>query len=739
MEKFKGYIENILFRNEENGYTVMSVSGDEADMPCVGVFSYVGEGEYVEVEGEIVIHPTYGEQMKVEKYHILKPTNEEGIIRYLGSGAIKGIKMATATKIVDKFGNDTFDIIENEPERLAEIKGITKKKALDIAEQVSEKKDMRDAMMFMSDYGISMNLSVKIYEFYGNRIYEVLKNNPYRMAEDVDGVGFKTVDEIGLRSGIDPESEFRIKSGILYALSTSAADGNVYMTDDELIAKSREILRISNLDINRYLDDLVMEKKVVIIGKDDKRQIYAGEYYYVEDSIAYRLDRLNVNGYVNEEKVKEKIKLIEEAEGISLDIKQETAVIETIKNGVLIITGGPGTGKTTTIKTIIKFFETENKEILLAAPTGRAAKRMKETTGYEAQTIHRMLEMSGNPELSSNEFEKNESNPLEADLIIVDEMSMVDIFLMNSLLKAIPEQTRLVMVGDVNQLPSVGPGNVLKDIINSERFNVVKLDKIFRQENTGDIVLDAHKINKGEKVDLTKKSNDFLFIKENDSNRLKANVYRLLTEKLPGYVGCDVSEIQILTPAKKGVMGTVELNKYIQGKVNPKAYNKREIEHNEMIFREGDKVMQIKNDYQLEWKIKNRYGIEIDEGKGVFNGDIGIITKVNNLNQDSRYVEVLYDDNKYAVYSVKNLDELELAYAVTVHKSQGSEYPAVIMPMYTGPRLLMNKSLLYTAVTRAKKCVCMIGSPEAFYDMAGNDTRKERHSGLKDRILERIP
>lgn len=731
MEVIKGYVEKIVYRNTDNGYTVMSVNTDGEDMTCVGIFHYIGEGEYIELKGEYNDHPTYGIQLSVSEYEIIAPEDEISMIRYLGSGAIKGVKVSTATKIVNRFKKDTFRIMEEEPERLAEIKGISMKKAMEISEQMEEKKDLRKAMIFLGQYGISMTLAVKIYNFYGPGVYEVVRVNPYKMADDIDGIGFKIADEIASHVGINSDSDFRIKSGILYALQQAAANGNVYVPRDMLVHQAKELLNLSDVDLEKQLMDLSVDKRIMIRGDE----IYASNFYYTELSIARSLIDLNEKAAPDEKKIMQKLSAIEDEEGIALDEMQEKAVLEAVKCGLLIITGGPGTGKTTTIKTIIRYFESEGMEIRLAAPTGRAAKRMQEATGMDAQTIHRLLELNGNPENDSkaSQFERNEMNPLEADVIIIDEMSMVDIFLMQALLKAVMPGTRLILVGDTNQLPSVGPGNVLRDIIASGAFQVVRLEKIFRQAATSDIVMNAHKINKGEKIDLAKRSLDFLFIKRNDADAIIAATLTLIREKLPTYVNADINDIQVLTPTRKGLLGVERLNTILQKFLNPPEESKIEKETASGIFREGDKVMQIKNDYQIEWEMRGKYGIATDRGMGVFNGDVGIVRRINTYTE---YMEVEFEENKFVTYTFKQLDELELAYAITIHKSQGSEYPAVIMPMYPGPRMLMNRNLLYTAVTRAKKCVCMVGVPEVFTLMEENDKEQERYSGLRDRIAE---
>ncbi len=737
MAVIEGYVEKIVYRNEENGYTVLTLVHKGEEVTCVGTFQYIGEGECLEAEGDYTAHPVYGEQLKISKYEIKAPEDITAIERYLASGAIKGIGTVMASRIVRRFKKDTFRIIEEEPERLTEIKGISQKKAMEIADQIQEKKDMRKAMIFLQGYGIGANLAVKIYNQYGPGLYTILKQNPYRLADDIHGVGFRIADEIAAKVGIHADSDFRIKSGILYSLMQAAASGHVYLPLEELTAYTGSLLNLQIDSIEKHVMDLAIEKRIVLKEIEEKKLVYAAAYYYMELNSARLLYDLNIEEKVSEDAIKKRLDNIEQETGVELDNLQREAVIEAVKYGLLVITGGPGTGKTTTINAIIRYFESEQMEVLLAAPTGRAAKRMTEATGCEAKTIHRLLELNGGSrEVASMAiFERNEQNPLEADVIIIDEMSMVDIGLMNSLLKAVSVGTRLILVGDVNQLPSVGPGNVLKDIIRSGAFPVVRLTKIFRQAGQSDIVLNAHKINKGEKVALDNNSKDFLFLKRDEANVIISVIITLIQKKLPHYVNAKELDIQVLTPMRKGQLGVERLNEILQQYLNPPSTEKKEKEQAGSLFREGDKVMQIKNNYQLEWEIRGKNGIVVDKGMGIFNGDTGIIKEINEF---SEILTVEFDEGRFVEYSYKQLEELELAYAITIHKSQGSEYPAVILPLLTGPQMLMNRNLLYTAVTRAKKCVCLVGSKETFYEMAENQKEQKRYSGLCNRIQELV-
>lgn len=742
MECIEGYVEKIKFRNTDNGYTVMNVVTEVDDIILVGTFSFISEGEYIKAYGEYTSHPLYGEQLQVSKYEIIEPKDAVAMERYLASGAIKGIKEATARKIISKFGEDTFRIIECEPERLAEIKGISAKKAREIGEQFEEKRDLREAMIFLQKYGISTTYAVKIYKYYGYRMYDIIRENPYKLAEDISGIGFKLADEIATKVGINVDSDFRIRAGIMYVLTLAAGAGNIYLPKNVLKNKVAELLLtdISTLDVQ--LENLQVERKVVIKeveceGDPNKKEIiiYNASLYYTELNCARMLMDLNIKYDLTYKNIEKRLQRTMENIDIELDEHQKTAVLEAIRNGITIITGGPGTGKTTTINTIIRMFEQDNLNILLAAPTGRAAKRMSETTKRTAQTIHRLLEISGARDSEEDKFtfERNEENPLEADVIIIDEMSMVDINLMNALLKAIPIGTRLILVGDVNQLPSVGPGNILKDIIKSHSFNVVMLTKIFRQATESDIVTNAHKINAGESIRLDNKSKDFFMLQRNDAMSILGVVVSLVRDKMPKYVNAKSYDIQVLTPMKKGELGVEKLNQVLQNYLNPPKPGKQEKEAHGCIFREKDKVMQIKNNYQIEWEIRSEFNTLVDNGTGVFNGDVGIIKEINNF---AEIVKVVFDEGKIVEYKFSQLDELELAYAITIHKSQGSEYPAIVMPIFMGPKMLMNRNLLYTAVTRAKKCVTIVGSSKMVQLMIDNESEQKRYTSLDKRIME---
>ena len=751
--QIKGYVEKIIYTNSDNGHTILDVSltsdeikrlqaecpdyADDIDeeMVCVGTLHLINAGEYVVFNGDFTVHQTYGLQFKVTSYEESRPEDMDSIERYLGSGAIKGVGPALAARIVRHFKMDTFRVIEENPEELSQVKGISNRMAMEIADQVAEKKGMRNAMLFLGKLGIGMNLAVKIYKEYGEKVYEIIENNPYKLADDMEGVGFKIADEIAKNSGMELDSPFRIKSGILYALSAAVSAGHTYYPMDALIEEAGRLLGVFIAKPEEILTDLIIDRKVMVRDVDGIKAVYLYSVYHTELAIAHRLFALKFEDMPDEKAFDKDLHSIEKEENITLESMQREAVRASAGSGIVVITGGPGTGKTTTINTIIRYFERKGMDIMLAAPTGRAAKRMTEATGHEAQTIHRMLELSGilSDEISNASFERNETNPLETDVVIIDEMSMVDIFLMNSLLKAIADGTRLILVGDANQLPSVGPGNVLKDIIASGCFNTVRLAKIFRQEEAGDIVVNAHKINEGELFEIGPSSRDFPFIRRTDANAIINALVTLVKVKLPAYTDCSPNDVQVLTPTRKGSLGVERLNTVLQQYLNPPSNSKVEKEIGSIIFREGDKVMQIKNNYKIPWEVRGRNGIPIETGMGVFNGDMGI---VDNINLYLSEMTVRFDEERYVTYTFKETDELEHAYAVTVHKSQGSEYPAVVLPLLDGPRMLMNRNILYTAVTRARKCICIVGSEQTFYNMISNENEQKRFSSLDIRIKE---
>lgn len=738
MEAINGYVEHIIFQNQENGYTVMNLVSEGEEITCVGMFKGLTQGETISAQGDYIEHPVYGNQFKVSSYETVAPKDSVSMERYLASGAVKGVGAALASRIVKKFGDDTFRIIEEEPERLAEVKGISERKAREIAVQMEEKKDLREALVYLQQYGISNTLAVKIYDTYGMQLYGVMKENPYRLAEDISGVGFKMADEIASKVGIHTDSDYRIRSGILYTLLQAVGEGHCYLPMELLIQRAAALLNVAGESIRPQIDNMMMDKKLVV----KEECVFAASYYYAELNCARMLHQLNIpmteagNLPSQDGAIRKRLEKLADSLEMELDGLQLEAVMQCIRNGLFILSGGPGTGKTTTINMIIRYFEAEGADIFLAAPTGRAAKRMTEATGFEARTIHRMLEL--NSALSDENskkvsFERNQENPLEADVIIIDEMSMVDIQLFQSLLKAIMPGTRLILVGDVNQLPSVGPGQVLRDIMNSNAFPMVVLQKIFRQAGESDIVVNAHRINRGEQIALDNKSKDFFLLERNDVNVIYKHMIQLIQDKLPGYVNATSFDIQVLTPMRKGSLGCETLNGILQRYLNPPDSHKREYADGERIYREGDKVMQVKNNYQLEWEVVSRYGIPIDRGVGVFNGDMGRILEIN---ENSSSLVVEYDEHRRVTYPFSMLEELELSYAVTIHKSQGSEYPAVVIPLLAGPRMLFNRNLLYTGITRARHCVTILGSSDTVRSMIDNVSENRRYTALCERITE---
>ncbi|MBQ7587419.1 MAG: ATP-dependent RecD-like DNA helicase [Lachnospiraceae bacterium] len=734
MDSIRGYIEHIIFRNEDNGYTVLNLVSGEDEITCVGFFEYADEGENVELKGSYTEHAVYGDQFKVESYEIRPPEDTLSIIRYLGSGAIKGVGQALAVRIVKEFGEDTFRVIEEEPERLAAVKGISDRKAREIALQLSDKQELRRVMVFLSGYGISGALASKIYNRYGSETYRIISENPYLLADDINGVGFKTADAIARRAGIETDSDFRIRSAITYILGVAAGEGHCYLPVEELITRSVKLLEVSGDSVRTQISNLSVEQKIFIKKIKEETAVYGKAFYYMELNCARRLKDLDITAYEDEADIYKKLGGIERSEKKELEELQRKAVVKAVCNGLTVITGGPGTGKTTIINMIIRFFEAERMDFVLAAPTGRAAKRMTETTGFEASTIQRLLKLrpaGKEDERGGFYYEMNEDNPIEADAVIIDEMSMVDLPLFNALLRAVPVGARLILVGDINQLPSVGPGAVLKDVIRSGSFNVIELKKIFRQAEQSDIVVNAHMINEGRHPALDNRSTDFFFIERDNVDLILNNIIHLIREKLPKYVNAAPYDIQVLTPMRKGSLGVESLNPIIQRYLNPADPSKKEYETDDAVFREGDKVMQIKNNYQLEWEIVSRYGIPVDSGTGVFNGDMGIIKEIDRLNET---MVVEYDGQRRVNYPLSGIDELEHAFAVTIHKSQGSEYPAVVIPLLNGPRMLFNRNLLYTGFTRARDCVVILGSREKVNEMIDNTDEHLRYTGLDYQI-----
>ena len=827
---------------------------------CVGYPVSISEGESCAVSGEYVTHPVYGGQLRVKNYRVIAPENSQAMYRYLAAGSIKGIGQAMAAKIVRRFGDDTLRIMEEEPEKLAEIKGISMRIAREIGAQMEDKKDLRDAMIFLQKYGIGSAHAARIWQAYGIELYEIMKVNPYRLAEDIRGIGFATADEIARRIGIRADSEYRIRSGLLYILTQAAGEGHSFLPRELLIRRTCALLRISEEEVAVQLENLAVERRVRILhrrsplaeqgnfeegvtedaeafsaedfngdgfsgggfsaeglkgdgfsaeglngvaftgrgfsaegfsaddfsmqgfsapgvpagnyeqragggpaGEPEAVEVYLSGFFRREQEIARMLLDLDVSvhrhagGRGAGERMKKKIAGLEKEEHITLDPLQRKAVLEAAENAILMISGGPGTGKTTTINTIIRFFEEDGLDVLLAAPTGRAARRMTEATGKPAMTIHRLLgirtisddtdreglfdgeDMSapggrgGDKKERNYRFERGEDNPLEADVVIIDEMSMVDMNLFHALLKAVPQGARLVLVGDVNQLPSVGPGCVLQDLIESKAFHTIMLQHVFRQASESDIVMNAHRILEGHSLPMDNKSRDFFFLERDQAPVIYKHTVQLIREMLPGYAGCRPEDIQVLTPMRRGSLGVDRLNEVLQSVLNPPADSKREYVRQETVFREGDKVMQTRNNYNMEWEKRGNFNMPIDRGMGIFNGDFG---RIEEIDTRSASMTVCFDDARTVEYPFTELEDLELAYAITVHKSQGSEYPAVILPILTGPSGLFNRNLLYTAVTRARNCVVILGSRDGVDRMIANVRRTRRYTGLRERIVE---
>jgi exodeoxyribonuclease V alpha subunit len=739
--EIQGVVENIIYHNPENGYTVFSVisaaqkDAEDEEITCVAYMGQINAGESVQLVGGYILHPSYGRQFNVQSFQKSNPTSLFGIEKYLGSGAIKGVGEKLARKIVAKFKEDTLKIIEEMPEKLSEIKGITLEKAITIGNIFNEQAVQRRAIIFLQEYGISPAYAVKIYNKYKENTITVVKNNPYRLADDIFGIGFHIADSIAYKAGFDLDSPFRIKAGIRYALSQSTNNGHVYLPKPILIGQAAELLSVNNGLIENNLLEMQMERALWQEKIGEEIAVYLNAFHFAESFTAKKLLQIS-NNFLPENMIgDQKIEAIEKEEGVTLAETQKTAIIEALSSGVLVINGGPGTGKTTAIRTIIKILEEEELKIELAAPTGRAAKRMAEATGREAKTIHRLLGMSFADEDHRRQyFDKDEDNEIDADVIIIDETSMVDIVLMHHLLKAVPPGARLILVGDADQLPSVGPGNVLKDIIKSGAIKVNQLTEIFRQAQESAIIINAHRINRGEYPLLNEKNKDFFLMRRPLADDVIKTIVALVSERLPKYMSCDsFRDIQVLTPMRKGALGVANLNIVLQNALNPANRSKNEKEYRSLIFREGDKVMQIRNNYNIAWRGFDKAGRQTDEGVGVYNGDEGIIMKIDDIDET---VMVAFDDGKVVWYDYSQLEELELSYAVTIHKSQGSEYKAVIIPVHSGPPMLLSRNLLYTAVTRAKNLVVLVGTDETLCRMVDNIREVNRYSALTHRLVK---
>ncbi|MGV1061248.1 SF1B family DNA helicase RecD2 [Clostridium perfringens] len=736
MEALNGIVESIVFKSSDTGYTVIKFRENNIIHTAVGVLPHVKEGQNLKITGSWVNHSQFGKQFKVEECEEILPTSKDGIEKYLSSGIIQGIGPVTAKKIVNKFGEDTLNILDNNIERLKEIEGIGKKKLETIIESYREQRELKNITIFLQTHGLSVNQCLKIYKKYGVSSVDTVKNNPYILCDEISGIGFKTSDKIARSLGIEVDSPFRIQSGIRYVINEFCANGHTFMPKDELIKEASNVLTVSGDIIEENIKNAALDRKIKLEKVNDKEGVFTIPNYYCELGITNRILTLAISNFQDiSVDVDHLILQFEKKNNITFAESQKDAIISAFQNGIEIITGGPGTGKTTIIKCIIEIFETCGLKVLLGAPTGRAAKRMSESTGKEATTIHRMLDM-GVFEKEESVFVTNaEEHSLEADVVIIDEASMIDITLMNALLKSIKVGTRLIIVGDVDQLPSVGAGNVLNDFIESGFTKVVRLKEIFRQGKESMIVVNAHKINKGEMPKLNEKGTDFFFIRNDIQEGILNTIIDLINTRLPKFNSNwdKLKSIQVLVPMKKGVLGVTNLNEKIQNVLNPKAPYKKEKEFRSMIFREGDKVMQIKNNYSLKWT--RIAGKGEHEGAGVFNGDMGFI---ENIDLEGKKLSIIFDDERKVIYDFMYLDELDLAYAITIHKSQGSEFPVVIIPAYMGAPLLMNRNLLYTGITRAKEMVVVVGIPKALKYMVDNTRSMERYSSLNWRIKEVI-
>ncbi len=730
----EGPIEEIIFRNDENGYTVFLIDFKGALTTCVGKLVNANIGENLSLDGEFVNNNKYGLQFAFTNYEVVLPTSLSGIEKYLSSGLIKGVGPVTAKNIVQTFKEQTFDIIEMSPSSLAEIKNISMKKALEIGEKFKELKKMQNSIMFLQKYNISTNMAMKIYEYYGENTINLVQSNPYRLVENIDGIGFLSADKIAKSLGIPSESEFRIRAGILYSiLNSTEKTGNTYLPKKNLLSICQELLEIKketfeNL-FDNALDGLVLDKTMMKFWKDNVEVIMLTKYYFYENSVAQKLSILALTQNIEKQDLNDLITHFEEKNKISFHDEQKNAIITALNNGVTVITGGPGTGKTTIVKCIIELLKQQKQRYILMAPTGRASKRLSDSTQEDAKTIHRALEVTQGQ--SANKFFYNENNPLKTDAVIIDEMSMVDVALMSSLCKALPRQCRLILVGDKDQLPSVGAGNVLDDIIKSQIIPVCVLSKIFRQSDNSLIITNAHLINNGKMPIIDNHSLDFFFEEKESLDDIKKSVVDLVTTRLPNFTKEDPSQIQVLAPLKAGVCGITNLNKILQSYLNPPSVKKLEHMVGDTIFREGDKVMQTANNYNLVWTKMNNF-IE-EQGEGIFNGDIGYIIKIDYQNGETI---VEFEDGRICTYPRTEISQLSLAYAITIHKSQGSEFNTVVIPIIAGAPMILTRNLIYTAVTRAKKMVVLVGEKKNLKKMVSNNYTVQRFTMLKKLLID---
>lgn len=724
-----GNVTEIIYMNDENGYTICEVDSiREGMLTATGYMPYINEGDSVSLKGEWVVHPDYGEQFKVVSFEKVMPADEESIYRYLAAGIVKGVREVTAKKLVDKFGAKTLEIMLNEPVKMAEISGISKKRALEIGEAFFKLQSVQNVIMFLQKFGISASYAMKVHKILGSNAIDLIKNNPYILADKIDGISFKTADNIAYVTGISKNSIERIRAGLKYILTSAAYNsGHTYLPKALLVEDAAYHLQITEEEAESGITSLAADREIYTDEINGVNVCFPAIFFSAENYIAKRLVSLSLTEQkfgMTDLQTEEYINDIEKKENITLAYEQRQAVVTALKSSCCVITGGPGTGKTTAINTIIKLMEQLKLSVVLAAPTGRAAKRMSEVTGHEAKTIHRLLGVVAE---SENTFTHDETNPLTADVVILDEVSMVDVPLMNSFLRAVKSGARVILSGDSDQLPSVGPGNVLGDIISSKIIPVIRLERIFRQAEESLIVVNAHKINKGEMPEINSKNRDFFFLRRKDTETTAKTITDLYKNRLPASYNINpVSSVQVLSPSKKGAAGTVMLNKSLQYAVNPPDILKAQYQYGQTIFRVGDKVMQIKNNYDFPWMRENG-----EHGTGIFNGDMGIISHIS---AKDKFMTVIFDDDKEVEYPFANLDELDLAYAVTVHKSQGSEFSIVIMPVCGFAPALMCRNLLYTAVTRAKNMVILVGNEAAIEKMVKETNIRQRFTGLSDKL-----